>query len=157
MSQTIEALLDEIRADLRTVPEVKRVYDDMPESINEWPAVVVGALAWQCWLGSHANANGVATLQCEYEIRIELHVPLKNLDEDTAKMTRVADALTLWLYSGFTQDRFNGTMLTTAAPRTGGASTPTLTAQVGPSSWDSQETLAAMLDFRAIIEKETTP
>ncbi len=157
MTQTIDVLLDEIRDDLRTVPEVRRVYDDMPEAINEYPAIIVGALAWQCWLASHGRTDGTTPLHCEYELRIEVHIPLKNLEADTAKMTRLADAVTLRLYSGFTRDRYAGTMITTAAPRTGGASTPTLTAQVGPSRWAGDETLAAMIDFRAIIEKELTP
>lgn len=156
MNQTVDALLDEIRSDLRTVPEVKRVYDDMPDSINDWPAIVVGALSWHCWIASHGHSDGTAPLHCEYDIRIEIHIPLKNLDDDTAKMTRLADAVTVRLYSGFVADRYTGTMLTTAAPRTGGNSTPTLTANVGPSRWDSQETLAAMIDFRAVLEKEAT-
>lgn len=157
MSQNIADLLTEIRDDLRTVPEVKRVYDGVPESINEPPAIVVAAMGGRCWLASHGRENGLAPMMCQHDIRVEVHIPRKNLPEDAAAMTRIADAVSLWLYSGFTRDRYNGTLVTTGDPRSTAGGQGTMDYTIGASTWGDQQTYAMLCDFRVITEREVNP
>lgn len=156
MSQNIADLLNEIRDDLGTVPEVRRVYEDVPDSINEFPAIIVASMGGRCWVGSHGRGAGTSPLMCQHEVRVEVHVPRKNLATDADTMTRLADAVTQHLYSGFVRDRYNGTMVTTGDPRSTNA-TGTLDYTVGPSQWAGQQTYAMLCDFRVTTERETLP
>ncbi len=156
MSQNLADLLNEIREDLRTVPEVRRVYAGVPEAINEPPAIIVAAMGGRCWIASHGRATGESPLMCQHDIRVEVHVPRKDLPNDAATMTRLADAVTQHLYSGFVRDRYNGTMVTTGDPRSTGAA-GTLDYTVGPSEWGGQQTYAMLCDFRVTTERETLP
>jgi hypothetical protein len=159
MSQPLDALLAAIREDLKTVPEVQRVYDAVPESINEFPAIIVAAMGGRCWLASHGRSNGLAPLMCEHDIRVEVHIPRKNLAQDAATMTALADAVSLHLYSAFARDRYDGTMVVTGDPRANSSSNAfgTLDYTVGPSSWASQDTYAMLCDFKMSTEREVTP
>lgn len=153
----IADLLTEIRADLTTVPEVARVYDTVPESINEFPAIIVASMGGRCWLSSHAGASGLAPLMCQHDIRVEVHIPRKHLETDAATMTRLADAVSVWLYSGFTRDRYNGTLVTTGDPRGTAGGQGTMDYTVGPSLWAGQQTYAMLCDFRIVTEREVNP
>lgn len=153
---SLETLLDEIRADVASIDAVKRVYADVPASINEFPAIVVAALGGRCWLASHGNEAGVAPMQCEHDIRVEVHIPRKDLPQDAQTMTAIAPQVALHLYSGFVRDRFNGTMVTTGDPR-GSNAIGMLDYTVGPSQWAGQETYAMFCDFRVTTSEEVLP
>lgn len=156
MSQKLVDLLTEIRDDLRTVPVVRRVYDAVPESISEFPAIIVASMGGRCWLASHGRSDGAAPLQCQHDIRVEVHIPRKHLENDAYTMTAIADDVTQHLYSGFARDRYNGTMVTTGDPRSTGAA-GTLDYTVGPSQWAGQQTYAMLCDFRVTTEREVIP
>ena len=157
MSQTLTELLNAIRDDLRALPEMRRVYDSVPDAINEYPAVVVAAPTSSSWLASHGRADGTTAIHSEYIIRVEVHIPLKDVAANYLAMNDLSEAAKLMLYSGFVRDRYSGTMITTATPQTGGGSTPALRADVSPSQWAGQDTLAALIDFRMTMEQELTP
>jgi hypothetical protein len=152
MIQTLPNLLMEIRDDLRTLPSIKRLHEDVPESLNEFPAVVVVALGGRCWLATHDG-----DLMCEHDIRVEVHIARKNLAENAARMTAVADDVTLWLYNGFVRDRYNLTMVTTGSPQTGNNATSPLEYSIEPSMWGAQQTYAMLCDFKIATVRETTP
>lgn len=154
---TIADLLTEIRADLRTVPEVQRVYDAVPESINEFPAIIVATMGGRCWLASHGRESGASPLMCQHDVRVEVHIPRKNLEDDATTMTRLADAVSLYLYSGFVRDRYNGTLVTTGDPRGVAGGQGTMDYTVGASRWAGQETYAMLCDFRVVTEQEVMP
>jgi len=150
---SLATLLDEIREDVRTVPGIRRVYDTVPDSVNEMPAIVVAAMGGRCWLASHGRADGTTPLQCEHDLRLEVHIPRKDLPADAATMTAIAPEVARHLYSGFVRDRFNGTMVTTGDPRTT-ATRGMLDYTIGPSQWAGQETYAMLCDFRVTTEEE---
>lgn len=153
---SLATLLDEIRSELVSIPEVRRVYSDVPDAINEFPAIVVAATGGRCWLASHGRSDGASPMQCEHDIRVELHVPRKDLPADAERITAIAPIVALRLYSGFARDRFNGTMVTTGDPR-GSNAQGMMDYAVGPSEWSGQQTYAMMCDFRITTEEEALP
>ena len=148
---SLAALLDEIRNDLLTMPGITRVYEDVPEGINEFPAVIVAGMGGRCWMATHDGS-----LMCEHDIRVEVHIPRKDLPNDAATMTALADDAALFLYRGFVTDRYNGTMVTTGDPRTGGSGMAAIDYTVGPSQWAAQQTYAMMCDFKVTTQREVT-
>lgn len=148
-------LLNEIRDDLRALPSVKRVYEGVPDAINEFPAVIVAAMGARCWLSSHGR-NGIAPLHCQHDIRVEIHIPRKDLEQDAATMTAIAEDASITLYAGFATDRYNGTMVTTGNPQTSNNATAPLTYTIGPSQWAGQQTYAMLADFAVTTSREVT-
>lgn len=154
MSQRLDDLLTEIRNDLWQLPSMTRVYPSVPESINEFPAVIVAAMGGRCWLSSHGRSSGASPLMCEHDIRIEVHVPRKNLETDALSMTMLASDVVLWLYAGFVSDRYAATMVTTGNPRTANNATAPIDYTIGPSQWAGQQTYAMLCDFKVTTEQE---
>lgn len=154
---SLENLLAEIRDDLRDMPMMLRIQPGVPESLNEFPAVIVAAMRGRCWLASHGRATGESPLQCEHDIRVEIHVPRKHLETDAATMTAIADAATIFLYSGFVRDRYNSTMVVTGNPRTANNATSPIDYTIGPSNWAGQQTYAFLCDFKVTTEQEVAP
>ena len=156
MSQSLDELLTEIRNDLWTLPSLKRVYQSVPESINEFPAVIVAAMGGRCWLSSHGRSSGASPLMCEHDIRVEVHIPRKNLETDALSMTIIADDVAMWLYAGFVRDRYQATMVTTGNPQMANNATTPIDYTIGPSQWAAQQTYAMMCDFKVTTEREVT-
>lgn len=156
MTQSIDSLCEAIRNDLVSLPEVQRIYDEVPNAISELPAVVVVPLAFSCHLASHGRESGASPLQCVHTVQIEVHVPRKDLPNGWALLGRVGSVLPIWLYSGFVVDRFDGTMITTGDPRTANNATAPVQGQIGPSEWAGMETLALVADFQVTTEQEVT-
>lgn len=146
---SLENLLTEIRTDLRQLESIRRVYADVPGSISDFPAVIVAALGGRCWLASHDS-----TLHCEHDIRVEVHVPRKDLARDALEVTGIAEEVCAALYGGFVSDRFNGTMITTGNPRTSQNATSSLEYRLGASEWGGKQTYAMTCDFRVATELE---
>lgn len=153
---SLATLLDEIRADLADMPEVRRVYAGVPESINQLPAIVVASMGARCWLASHGRANEATPLQCEHTIRVEMHIPRDDIRRGASQMNDIAPKVALRLYSGFVRDRFNGTMITAGDPR-GTNAQGMLDYTVGPSKWADMDTYAMFCEFRLTTEEEVLP
>ncbi|HWV23257.1 MAG TPA: hypothetical protein VNZ58_03630 [Thermomicrobiales bacterium] len=154
MSQHIVDLLTEVRNDLWSLPSMPRVYPSVPESINEFPAVVVTELGGRTWLSSHGRSSGVSPLMTEHDIRVEVHIPRKDLVQESASMTIIAHDVVLWLYAGFISDRYDATMVTTGNPRTANNATAPIDYTIGPSTWGGKQTYAMFCDFRVTTEEE---
>ncbi len=154
MSQDLASLLDEIRVAMLELPGMPRVYPDVPESINEWPAVVVASTGLRSWLTSHDH-----TTMTEHDIRVEVHVPRKDLPIDHLQMAVLADEAAYALYRGFVTDQFGGTMVTTSAggqASSDGVGAP-LDGSIGSSSWNEQLTYAFMCNFKVVTERKILP
>ena len=153
---SLATLLDEIRADIQGIPEVRRVYDDVPDAANEMPAIIVASLGARCWLATHGSEDGTTPLHCEHQIRVEVHLPRKDLAWATTTLDAIAPQVALRLYSGFVRDRFNGTMITLGDPR-GTNALGMLDYNNGPSEWGGVQTYAMVCDFRVTTEEEVLP
>ena len=143
---SIVTLLDEIRDDMRTMPGITRLYDEVPDALNEFPAVIVAAMGGSTWLATH---NG--SLHWQHDVRVEVHVPRTDLAANAAAMTALARDAVPWLYSGFVYDRYNGTLLTTGNPESGAA--PALVYTINPSEWGGKQTYAFMCDFTVTTQE----
>lgn len=153
MSQPLNELLDEIRSDLVDLPFMKRIYDSVPEQVNELPGVVVAAMGGRCWLASHGDESA-STLMCEHDIRVEIHIARKDLPTDTIALTAIAHETVGLLYSGFVTDRFNGTLVTTGGGQHGNNVSAPIDYSIGPSTWGGTETRAFACDFRVATIQE---
>lgn len=154
MSQTLAQLCTEIRTDLLTLPEV-RTYRDVPDSVNDWPAVIVLPQRGDNFLASHGRENGASPLAGVANIQVEVHIQrARGLDVAFGFLTSMADILPLRLYEGFARDRFSGTMITGGNPRLSNNATPPIAWEIGPSEWDSTETIALILVFQVTSEQE---
>jgi hypothetical protein len=153
MTQTLANLCDEIREALSTLPEIERLYSEVPNAINEWPALVVVPLAGASWLGSHGH-DTAAPLHSQCGIRIEVHLPSKDLPTAYRSLAAIASTLPVWLYSAFVRDRFDGAMVTTGDPRTANNATAPVRWEITPAAWNSTETIALLLDFDVTTEQE---
>lgn len=153
--QSLDNLVREIREDLRTLPATQRLYEEVPESLNEFPAVVVSATSGTCWIETHDTGRGTATLMCLHAIRIEIHVPRKDLPREMELMTSLANDAMVWLYSGFRRDQFGGTMIVPGDPRTANNATAPFDYSIGPAEWAGQQTTAWMCDFAVTTVQET--
>lgn len=152
--QTLPAMLDAIREDLLALSDIRRVYESVPESLNELPAVIVASMGGRSWLPSQQMENGSFPLNTEHDIRIEIHIPRKNLPDDHAAMARIADDATLLVYAGFATDRYSGTMVTTGNPQTSNGASSPWDYTIGPSEWAGQKTYAMLADFRVTTQRE---
>lgn len=146
---SLTSLLDEIRADLKTLPSVRRVYDGVPDSVNEWPAIIVAAMNGRLSLLTHDS-----NVKWTHEVRVEVHVPRKDLEAAVDKITAIAGELPARLYEGFVTDKYNGTIIVTGDPATANNATSPLTYELGPSEWAGQQTYAMVCDFRVTTVQE---
>lgn len=156
MTQSLDNLCDELREALATLPVIQRTYDEVPNAINEWPALVVIPLGGACWLASHGRSDDVSPLQCLHQLRIEVHVPGKDLPDAWSRLAAVASVLPIWLYGAFVHDQFDGTMVTTGDPRTANNATAPVQWEITPATWNSTETIALLADFSVTTEQEVT-
>lgn len=153
-SPAMSALCREIREDLATLPAVQRIYEDVPDSINEYPAVVVAPASWSCWLATHASENGKSQMMCKVVIHVEVHVPRKDLPEDVDRLVKACDSLPGWLYAGFVRDKWGHTVVTTGDPRTAQNATVPLSGEIQEGSWGDQQTLAWVTNIEITTEQE---
>ena len=147
MSQDLQSLLDEIRSDLTQMPTMLRVYESVPDALNDWPACVVAGMSCDVRLVTHDS-----TMASTWTIRVDIHVPRKDLPVQAVEMTYLAHEANKTLMRGFVTDRFNGTLITTGTFDANNNATPPIAGVVGPSSWNGQQTYAYMCDFRVSIE-----
>lgn len=152
--QRLDSLISEMRADFLTLPAVQRAYQEVPDAINQLPAVIVAAMAGTCWPETHMSENGSQALMCLHAIRIEIHVSRKDLARASADLTAIADDATTWLWHGFVTDRFNGTMITPGDPRTANNATAPFDYSIGPSEWAGLQTYAWVCDFAVTTQRE---
>lgn len=143
---TIEDTLNEIRSDLMVLPSV-RMYEGVPEQLGEWPAVVVATMGGRSWLETHDG-----TIFTEHDVRVEIHVPRKNLGDASLGMTLLAEEAITLIYSGFVRDRYQDTMVTTGDPRGANNASAPLDYAIGPSEWGGTQTYAFMCDFKVTRE-----
>lgn len=152
--QTLPALLNAIRDDLKDMPGIRRLYDEVPDALNEYPALVVASLGFRSWLGSHSAENGNWVIHSEHDIRIEVHMPRKNLPQAHEKMTEFAEEVRDQVYIGFGTDKYAGTMVTTGNPKTTSGSSSSFECDIGPSRWGSDDTYAVLANFQVTTQRE---
>lgn len=152
--QALGALLKEIRDDLATLPKLAAAHHDVPDALNQYPALVVYPMAGHVRMGSHANHNGKPMYWAMHTIAIELHISRKDLPRDMELAEWFCDDLWEYLLAGFKRDTFSGTMVVPGDPRMAQNSTPPIRYQMTSLQWGSDQNLGWRLEFDVTCESE---
>ncbi len=151
----IQQVLQSVRTTLGQMPVGARVYADVPDSINEFPAIIVWAGDRIARLGSSSGARGKPMLWLNLDVMIDLHVARKDLPHDLDTAYRVADLMPNVLLTKFSQDRFDGTVVNLTDPRvTGHTSANPYEARFTSFQWGNQITIGYQSVLSVAIEEE---
>jgi hypothetical protein len=106
---TLQQVIDEIQADLRTISGIRAAPDEAPEQINLFPFVVAypGAGRW------YSDVPGSKILLAS--VIVELHVARKDLSRDIVAAMTYAESVPnklLYAVAHTSGDRFNNTVST---------------------------------------------
>ena len=151
----IQQVLQSVRTTLGQMPVGVRVYSDVPDQINEYPAIVVWAGDRMARLGSSSGARGKPMLWLALDVMIDLHVARKDLPHDLDTAYRVADLMPNTLLTKFSRDRFDGTVVNLTDPRVIGhtAANP-YEARFTRFEWGNQITIGYQSKLSVAIEEE---
>lgn len=154
MPQTLDSTIDEIRADLALLPKLRHMHWGLPDSLNDFPAMVIypGSGIWR--LGTHSGDREKPMRWAMHTIRIELHVARKDLPNDFERVMWFCDTLPDYLFAGFKRDAFRGTMITMGDPRMANNATAPIRYQMLESRWGDTQTLMWRLEFDVAVELE---
>ena len=147
-------LLEEIRQDLATIPELRRVHFDVPDAIGPYPCIVVYPSGFNAYLGSHSGDGGRPMFWTVHTIRIELHVARKDLARDMETAIGFQQLLPQRLYGGFERDAFSGTMVTMANPELANNSVASIRGSLIGLGWDSDVNIGWRCEFEVTTESE---
>lgn len=153
-TQHLERLLGEIRLSLQTVPALKRVYTDVPDALNMYPSIVVYPAGFACYLGSHSGEGGNPMFWTVHTIRIELHIPRKDLSRDIALAVAFQQHLPAKLYSAFERNEFGGTMVLPGNPQLAQNSVAAIRGSLLDLGWGSDANIGWRLEFDVTTESE---
>lgn len=153
---TTATLLDTIRAireDLATIPG-SRMHFNVPDSINESPALVVypSSGAWR--LGSHSGERGVPMRMAKHTIQIVLFVARKDLERDFDQLMWFCDVLPDRLFAGFKADKYGDTVLALGDPKTANNATEPIRYVLGPEQWASDDFIVWGMELDVTTNQE---
>ena len=153
----ITAFLDDVRAELASLPGLRRAYEDVPDSVNEMPGIVVYARSGDWRLDTHGKGDGVFTFLGVHTVVIELYLPRKDLPREMALIEFFADALPVHLLRAFITNRFTQTLLNVGNPDTANNAVAPIRYRVVGESYAGQQHLNFELEFDVAIQQEVTP
>jgi hypothetical protein len=108
---TLQECITAIRQDLRTLPGLRPLLDEVPDAVNAYPAIVVYPIGMNWKLGSHSGDRGKGMRMGMYTIGIELIVARKDLARDVALLMEFCESLPDHLFAGFSRDKYGDTVL----------------------------------------------
>lgn len=152
----ITAFLDDLRAELASLPDLRRAYQTVPDSINDLPGIIVYARAGDWRLDTHGKREGVYTFLGVHTVAIELYLPRKDLEREMPLVEFFADALPVHLFRAFIVDRFTQTLLNVGNPETANNAAAPIRYRVAGESYAGQEHLRLELEFDVAIQQEVT-
>ena len=153
-NQELGRLLQEVRAALVTIPGLRRVHWDVPDAIGPYPCIVVYPSGFTCYLASHAGEGGNPMYWTLHTIRIELHLPHKDLGRDMETVIAFQHDIPQRLYVAFEQDEFGGTMILPGHPELANNSTANIRGSLIELGWGSDATIGYRIEFEVTTESE---
>lgn len=156
MSQpTLTNVLEEIRRDLSTMPELARCFFDIPDAINQRPAVVVvpGTGRWR--YGPHSSDLGYTERFGIHRLAVVLLIARKDLARDFDVLIPFVDRVGDHLWAGFERDAYGGSSVLLGDPDMANNATAPMEYTIGSSPWGSDLDLALTYEFDVSILKET--
>lgn len=152
----ITAFLADVRAELASLPGLRRAYETVPDAVNEQPSIVVYARAGDWRLDTHGKREGVYTFLGVHTVVIELYLPRKDLEREMALVEFFLDMLPVHLFRAFRDDRFTQTLLNVGNPETANNATAPIRYRVVGESYAGQQHLNLELEFDVAIQQEVT-
>lgn len=154
MGGTMDRVIRELRDDLRTLPEIRPLLDEVPDSLNAFPALVVYPIGMSWKLGSHSGDRGKPMRLGLFTIGIELIVARKDLPRDVAVLMEFCDVLPDYLFAGFKRDAYGGSAVTLGNPSLAQNATWPMRIAMVPSSWGDGDTLAWRIELDISVNEE---
>lgn len=149
----LRKFIDELRADLSTMPNLRKPYFGVPDSVNSTPALVVYPLSGRYSLASHSAEDGSKTLRGHHTVRAELVVARKHMDSDEQLLEQFYDVMPQWIYEGFLRDRYGDSILSTGDPRTSQNSANPVRYRWIPSIYGTDEFIGLQFEIDVTIEQ----
>lgn len=144
---TLAQCIQAIRDDLRTIPGLRNVQDEVPDSLNVFPSIVVYPIGMNWKLGSHSGEREKPMRLGLFTIGIELVVARKDLPRDVDVLMTFCDVLPDRLFIGFKRDAYGDTVLQLGNPSLAQNATWPIRIAMVPSSWGDGDTLAWRCEF----------
>ena len=151
---TLSNVLDQIRQDLATLPNLRQCHFDIPDSINLRPAIVVAPATGTWRYSSHSGPGGKPMRWALHTVNIVLLVARKDLARDYALVLDFADTIPDWLWLGFERDEFGGSMVMIGDPDFANNATRPMRYTIGESRWGSDADLVLTLELDISINAE---
>ena len=152
---TLATVLEEIRLDLNTMPELRRCYFEVPDAVNERPAIVVVPSTGRWRFGPHSSDQGYTERFGIHRIAVVLLVPRQDLAKDFDLCVAFTDKVGDWLWAGFERDAYGGSTVMLGDPDLVNNATAPMEYTIGGSVWGSDQDLALTYEFDVTILTET--
>ncbi len=151
---TLQTVIQEIRDDLRTLPTIRPLLDEVPDSLNAFPALVVMPLSMNWKFGSHSGDRGKPMRMGLYTVGIELVVARKDLARDIETLMEFCDVLPDFLFAGFKRDAYGGSAVVLGNPALAQNATWPMRMVMSSSSWGDSDTLAWRIELDISVNEE---
>ena len=151
---TMDRVIRELRDDLRTLPEIRPLLDEVPDSLHAFPALVVYPISMSWKLGSHSGDRGKPMRVGLHSIGVELVVARKDLSRDVGYLMSFCDTLPDFIFAGFKRDAYGGTAVTLGNPSLAQNATWPVRMAMVPSSWSDQDTLSWRIELDISVNEE---
>lgn len=150
---SLERVITEIRQDLRTLPGIRPLIDQVPDSVNVFPTLVVYPISMSWKLGSHSGDIGKPMRVGLYTIGIELIVARKDLPRNVDQLMEFCDVLPDFLFAGFKRDAYGSSAVVLGNPTMAQNATWPMRIAMVPSSWGDDTTLAWRIEFDVSVNE----
>lgn len=147
-------VIQAIRDDLRNLPAIRPLLDQVPDAVHAFPAVVVYPIGMNWKLGSHSGDRGKPMRLGLYTIGVELIVARKDLPRDVETLMAFCDTLPDFLFAGFKRDAYGESVLQLGNPSLAQNATWPIRIAMVPSSWGDDDTLAWRCEFDVSVNRE---
>lgn len=150
----VHSLVADLRGDAALIPDVRRVYEYLPDSIESFPAIVIYPIEGGVSLGEHASESGRPMMWSYHTIRIALLIARKDLERDMATLQPFIDSMPNVLLRGFENDKYGGHATVLGDPRVAQNATRPMRYSVISEAWGGVQTLGVVWDFDVSIQQE---
>lgn len=152
---TLANVLEAIRQDLSTLPELARCYFEVPDAVNQRPAVLVVPSTGRWRYGPHASAQGYTERFGIHRLGVVLLIARKDLARDFDVLIPFVDRVGDHLWRGFERDAYGETAVLLGDPEMANNATAPMEYTIGSSPWGSDLDLSLTYEFDVTILTET--
>jgi|GEM_PF-4508162 len=135
------------------VTSVRRFYTDPPETVNEYPALLVWHESGSWQRSTHASANGHGSVMGVHTFVAEVAVARKDLKRDMATLRPITDEVVDVLWKAANANKFGGTV-TDLGNMMRQSSTPPVRHEKLAGTWAGDNTIGIRFEIDVTVERE---